>query len=101
MKLGIVIGNVVATRKVDNVEGKKILVVRYLNDEFMETGTTHACIDTVQAGEGDVVLLCASSSARLTETTRSVATDCTIVGIVDAVTSGSRPLYQKHHTEGR
>jgi microcompartment protein CcmK/EutM len=96
MKLGLVIGNVVATRKTGNMEGKKILVVRYLTDALEETGVTHACIDTVDAGPGDVVLLCASSSARLTAATRGVATDSAIVGIVDTVSSGAVPLYRKH-----
>lgn len=99
MKLGIVIGNVVATRKAGNMEGRKILVVRYLNDKLAETGTTHVCVDTVHAGEGDVVLLCASSSARLTATTRGVATDCAIVGIVDAVSCGTRHIYHNCHSE--
>jgi microcompartment protein CcmK/EutM len=96
MKLGIVVGSVVATRKSGNLEARKILVVRYLNDEMAETGTAHACIDTVDAGEGDVVLVCASSSARLTAVTKGVATDSAIVGIVDTVSSGTKDLYRKH-----
>jgi microcompartment protein CcmK/EutM len=101
MKLGVVIGNVVATRKSGNMGGRKILVVRYLNDELAETGTTHACIDTVDAGVGDVVLLCASSSARVTAITGGVATDSAIVGIIDAVSSGGKHIYRKHHSRGR
>jgi len=100
MKLGVVIGNVVATRKAGNMEGRKILVVRYLNEELAETGVAHACIDTVDAGVGDVVLLCASSSARLTKTTKGVATDSAIVGIVDAVSSGTEQLYHKQESGG-
>ena len=101
MKLGVVIGNVVATRKSGNMGGRKILVVRYLNEELAETGTTHACIDTVDAGVGDVVLICASSSARVTAATSGVATDSAIVGIVDEVFSGARQVYRKQHPEGR
>lgn len=101
MKLGIVIGNVVATRKTGNMGGRKILVVRYLDDQLAETGLTHACIDTVDAGVGDVVLLCASSSARLTARTKNVATDSAIVGIVDEVASGTKQIYRKHASEGR
>ncbi len=101
MKLGIVIGNVVATRKTGNTEGRKILVVRYLNEQLAETGLTHACIDTVDAGVGDVVLLCASSSARLTATTKGVATDSAIVGVVDEVASGTTYIYRKSTPGGR
>jgi microcompartment protein CcmK/EutM len=49
----------------------------------------------VNAGSGDLVLLCASSSARMTDMTREAATDNTIVGIVDAIASGHTPLYTK------
>ena len=58
MKLGIVIGNVVSTRKVGSVGGLKMLVVSYLNDELVDTKKTAVCIDTVNAGSGDMVLLC-------------------------------------------
>jgi microcompartment protein CcmK/EutM len=101
MKLGVVIGNVVATRKNGNMGGRKILVVRYLDDALAETGITCACIDTVDAGVGDVVLVCASSSARVTAVTRGVATDSAIVGIVDEVSSGAHRVYRKNHPEGR
>jgi len=100
MKLGIVIGNVVATRKTGNMGGRKILVVRYLNDELAATDLTHACIDTVDAGVGDVVILCASSSARLTATTKGVATDSAIIGVVDQVASGTKLIYRKSTSEG-
>jgi microcompartment protein CcmK/EutM len=101
MKFGIVIGNVVATRKTGAMDGRKILVVRYLNEDMTETGTTHACIDTVNAGTDDIVMLCASSSARLTAITKGVATDCTIVGIVDSVSAGPRLVYDKQIRRGR
>jgi microcompartment protein CcmK/EutM len=95
MKIGKVIGKVVSTRKEGNVEGLPILVVSYLDELMADTGKSAACIDTVNAGEGDVVLLCASSSARMTSKTIDVATDNTIVGIVDSVSAGSKFLYSK------
>jgi ethanolamine utilization protein EutN len=84
MKLGVVIGNVVSTRKAGKMEGLKLLLVRYLNDEYAPTGVTAVCVDTVGAGTGEVVLLCGSSSARLPEATKNTATDTAIVAIVDA-----------------
>jgi ethanolamine utilization protein EutN len=95
MKIGKVIGKVVSTRKEGNVEGLPILVVSYLDETLSDTGKSAGCIDTVNAGEGDVVLLCASSSARMTAATRNVATDNTIVGIVDSVSAGSSFIYKK------
>jgi microcompartment protein CcmK/EutM len=66
-----------------------------VNAELADTGKAVVCTDTVNAGSGDLVLLCASSSARMTDMTREAATDNTIVGIVDAIASGHTPLYTK------
>jgi microcompartment protein CcmK/EutM len=96
MKIGKVIGKVVSTRKEGKVDGLPILVVSYLDETMKDTGKSAACIDTVNAGAGDVVLLCASSSARMTSRTSGVATDNTIVGIVDAVSAGSTFTYKKN-----
>ena len=90
MKLGTVIGTVVATRKAANMKGQKILLVRVLTEDMDRTDATLACTDTVGAGEGNVVLLCGSSSARMTARTKGVATDMSIVGIVDSVTAAGR-----------
>ena len=101
MKLGLIIGTVVAARKTGNTEGRKLLVARILTDALDPTGTTLACADTVGAGEGDVVLLCGSSSARLTATTKGVAVDMAIVGIVDSISSAEGDLYRHGAREGR
>jgi microcompartment protein CcmK/EutM len=95
MKLGKIIGKVVSARKEGNVNSLKILVVDYLDENIVETGKTAACIDTVNAREGDVVLLCSSSSARETKTTKSACTDNSIVGIVDTISTGQKYLYKK------
>ena len=95
MKIGRVIGKVVATRKEGNLEGLKLLVVGYLDEKLSDTGKSAACVDTVNAGEGDVVLLCSSSSARLTERTKNVATDNAIIGIIDSISSGTKSIYKK------
>ncbi len=96
MKLGIVVGTVVSTRKVSPNLGLKMLVVSYLNDELIDTKKTAVCIDTVNAGTGDMVLLCSSSSARMTSMTRKAVTDNTIVGIVDTISAGGADLYRKN-----
>lgn len=95
LKLGRIIGTVVATRKVENVKALKLLVVRYLNEKMEDTDSTAVCVDTVTAGVGDIVLLCSSSSARLTKLTHNVCTDNTIVGIVDSVSSYNKFIYKK------
>lgn len=100
MKLGKVTGRIMATRKAGQLEGKRLLVVSYLNADLHPTGQTGACVDTVNAGDGEIVLLCGSSSARMTQQTKGVATDLTAVGIVDAISAGKKNLYQKNNEPG-
>ena len=95
MHLGKVIGNVVSVRKESNLEGLKLLVIQYMNEELELTKKSVVCTDTVNAGPGDIVLVCASSSARMTRLTKNVCTDNTIVGIVDSIPSGGDVIYHK------
>lgn len=95
MKLGKVIGRVVSTHKQGKLHGLKLLVVRYLDENLKDKSTTAVCTDSVNAMDGDIVLLCASSSARLTARTRNVATDNTIVGIVDLVSLAKNDIYRR------
>ena len=95
MQLGRVIGNVVATQKESNLRGLKLLVVEYLDEKLNSLGKSIVCTDTVSSGTGDVVLLCSSSSARLTKVTKDVCTDNSIVGIVDSISSSNKVVYKK------
>lgn len=93
MQLGKVIGNVVSVKKVENLSGLKLMVVDYLDEKLKSKGKSTVCVDTVSAGKGDLVLLCSSSSARLTADTKNVCTDNTIVGIVDSVSADGKYIY--------
>ncbi len=52
-------------------------------------------IDTVGAGEGELVLVTQGSSARLTESTGNVPTDAVIIGIIDAIQMRDQEIYKK------
>ncbi len=95
MKLGKVIGKIISTRKEGNITGLRLVAVRYLDENLNDTAKTAACIDSVNSGEDDIVILCSSSSARLTKTTANSAVDNTIVGIVDSISSGKKYKYKK------
>jgi ethanolamine utilization protein EutN len=85
MYLGIVKGTVVAERKATGLEGKKLLLVQPVDDQGKATGDLQVAVDTVQAGEGDVVYLVGSREAALALDPWFVPVDAAIVGIVDAV----------------
>lgn len=95
MKLGKVVGTVVATQKNPALEGAKLLVVREvaldgkLGDDFV------VAVDAVGAGVGEVVLTVAGSSARITARTQECPVDATVVGIVDTVEADGKVTYRK------
>ena len=86
MTLAKVIGNVVSTIKLPIYEGFKILVVQPVNPAGEPKGKTLLALDTVQAGEGDIVLvLQEGNSARLIVGDDMAPMRCVIVGVVDEV----------------
>lgn len=87
MRMGRVVGEVVATRKNPKMTGFRLLLVRMTEDDGAYAGSDYTvAIDAVGAGVGEVVLTVAGSSAREDPKTKSAATDTTIVSIVDRVT---------------
>ncbi len=93
MRMGRVVGEVIATRKSEKMTGFKLLLVRMTDDDgsYAPPGDTvgdyTVAIDAVGAGVGEIVLTVAGSSAREDPKTKSAATDTTIISIVDQVTN--------------
>ena len=56
MNLGRVIGNIWATRKYPALEGRRMLIVQPLTFTGAPTGAPIIALDTVDAGQGDVVI---------------------------------------------
>ena len=91
MKLGKVIGTVVATVRADQMEGLKLLIVRPLTADGQVEGDPIVATDaSAQAGEGDLVTYEKSREGALLHHPRVVPVDAAIVGIVD----------QHHYDEG-
>ena len=104
MFLAKVTGSVVATQKVASMTGHKLLTVDPLRvdpaqrDRLVSTGRTFVVVDTVGAGEGEMVLIVQGSSARMTPQTEKLPVDCTIIGIVDSVNVDSRTIFSARDT---
>jgi microcompartment protein CcmK/EutM len=84
MKLGKVVGSVVATRKDTSLEGTKLLVVENLTLDLKSEGGYVVAVDAVGAGAGEVVLYAGGSSARQTSFTKDRPVDAVIMAIVDS-----------------
>jgi microcompartment protein CcmK/EutM len=83
MKMGRVVGAVVASRKDEKLQGLKLLVVRNLGLELENEGGYVVAADAVGAGAGEVVLYATGSSARQTSMTDGRPVDAVIMAIVD------------------
>ena len=82
MLKGLVIGNVVSTKKQDSLTGSKFLEVRIIENNT-ETDKYIVAVDSVGAGIGEEVLITTGSSARLALRNQFEPVDAVIVGIVD------------------
>ncbi len=102
MKLGRVIGMVESTVKHPTYAGTKMLVVQPLDAQLQASGRTHPAIDTVGAGEGDLVLVVEEGkSAREIIGSKLVPMRTLIVGIVDSVDVMARENTGKGSARGR
>lgn len=87
MILARVLGNVVATQKNHRYENARVMVCRPVTLEGAETGATLLALDSVDAGEGDMVLIVQEGWGASTAATGKVgaAIDSAIVGVVDRI----------------
>ena len=95
MLIGKVIGTVIATRKEDELEGLKFLLVRGLDLDGKPTSTLVVAVDAMGAGIGEVVLYASGSSARQTKVTKDRPVDATIMAIVDQIEVQGKLKYVK------
>jgi ethanolamine utilization protein EutN len=99
MFIARVTGSVIATQKVASMTGHKLLIVEPLrvdpqtHDKLLGTGRSFVVVDTVGAGQGEMVLIVQGSSARLTPETEKLPVDATIIGIVDTVNVDNRTIF--------
>jgi microcompartment protein CcmK/EutM len=89
MKMGRVVGSVVATRKDEKLEGLKLLLVRDLDVDLEPEKGYMVAVDAVGAGAGEVVLYATGSSARQTGLTDGRPVDAVIMAIVDEYDVGA------------
>ncbi len=95
MLIGKVVGTVVATRKEEELDGLKLLLVRGQDLDGNLTPSLVVAVDAVGAGVGEVVLYASGSSARQTRVTKDRPVDATIMAIVDQIEVGGALKYQK------
>ena len=87
MILGRVLGNVVATQKNPRYDQARIMLVQPVNPDLTPRGVAMLALDSVDAGEGDVVLVVQEGWSASTAATgeQGAAIDSAIIGIVDHI----------------
>jgi microcompartment protein CcmK/EutM len=85
MILGRIAGTVVATRKDEKLEGRKLLLVKTIDPETKAESGYVIAVDTVGAGAGETVICVSGSSARMAAGLKDHPVDTAIIGIVDTL----------------
>ncbi|MDR3231920.1 MAG: EutN/CcmL family microcompartment protein, partial [Synergistaceae bacterium] len=79
MQICRVLGTVVSTHKTEKLSGMKLLLTRAIDlDTFTEKGPLLVSVDTIGAGEGEVVMTVGGSSSRQTAQTDNTPVDSAI-----------------------
>jgi len=87
MLLARVIGNVVASQKNQRYEGTRAMLCRQITPNGQDMDYTCIALDSVNAGEGDIVLVAQEGWSASTAVTGrpGAAIDSAIVGVVDYI----------------
>ena len=85
MKVGKVIGTVVADRKVESLKGVKLLLVQPLDEDGKPAGEPVVACDTQQSGPGEKVFFIGGREASLPLPDPFNPSDATITGIIDHI----------------
>jgi ethanolamine utilization protein EutN len=87
MLLARVLGNVVATQKNQRYDGARIMLVQPVNPDGTARGAQMLALDSVDAGEGDLVVVVQEGWSASTAATgeQGAAIDSAIIGVVDFV----------------
>ena len=91
MILARVIGNVVATQKNVRYQNARIMLVQPINPDGSTRGASLLALDSVDAGEGDIVIVVQEGWSASTAATgeQGAAIDSAIIGVVDEIDVGS------------
>jgi ethanolamine utilization protein EutN/carbon dioxide concentrating mechanism protein CcmL len=95
MLIGKVVGSVVATRKDEKLENRKLLLVQVHDHKNAPKDQYVVAVDAVGAGMEEMVLYATGSSARQTSLTENRPCDAVIMAVVDSWDLGGANVYEK------
>lgn len=96
MMVARVLGTVVCTQKDQKLSGAKLQLVQPVDFKtYLGDGKPLVAVDSVGAGEGEIVLVVGGSSARQTEFTQGTPVDAVIMAIVDTIDIDGKTVFRK------
>ncbi len=96
MILAKVVGTVVSSRKAEQMEGMKLLLLEKIDPLTLKGKNDFVVsVDSVGAGIGETVFYVSGSSARYTDATEGKPTDSSIIAIVDLIEKEGNYTYRK------
>lgn len=96
MRIARVVGSAVSTIKAESLSGRKLLLVQPATtaDELL-SGEPFVAVDSVGAGEGELVLISEGSAGRQTDVTERAPVDAVIMAILDSLEVGGETTFRK------
>ncbi len=85
MLLGKVIGRVILSEQDKKLDGKKLLILQLLDENKNAIGSPVISVDTVGAGNGELVLICEGDESMLSFPDPIPPADLGVVGIIDDI----------------
>jgi ethanolamine utilization protein EutN len=96
MILARVVGTIVSTHKAQKMDGIKFLLLEKIDPVSMKGKNDFVvAMDSVGAGNGEIVFYVSGSSARFTDVTEGRPTDSAVIAIVDIIEKDGSYTYRK------
>ena len=95
MLIALIIGTTISTIKDEMLTGRKLLILRQTDETGAPFGKPYVAVDTLDAGEGDLVLTAHGSSGRQTYLTKNSPVDAVIMAVIDHLVVRGEVVYQK------
>ena len=95
MLIARVVGTTVATIKDEKLVGSKLLICQETDATGTIIGKPYVAVDTLDAGQGDLVLTAHGSSGRQTAETKDRPVDAVIMAIVETLQVDAKITYTK------
>ena len=87
MKIGLITGMVISTKKDEKLIGSKLLIIQPVDQNCKKHGDVIVGVDSVGAGVGEYVLFVSGSVASRAMRDNTAPVDTAIVGIIDKIDS--------------